>query len=719
MIHPTPELNPETYLNRELSNLQFQRRVLALAEDENIPLLERLKFIAIVGNNLDEFFMVRVAAYIQKIKMGSSSPRPDGYTPQQLLRKIREEVTNIITEQRRLMLVILEKLETHNIFLKSYKDLEPALQQVLQDYFDEEIFPVLTPLAVDHARPFPFISNLSMNLGILLDRQADDEPEFARIKVPIDVLPRLIQVNKIVEKYNGQTIPQIIFVYIEDIIMNNLDELFPGMKVLEAYPFRVLRNADIDYEHEQEHIENMGDENDDDMLDVMAIIEQGVKERRFGSLVRVSVPKDISQTMLSRLLDGLEVRPDSHVYKIEGALGSANLFELASVDRPDLKYPPYVPKFPEPLPLDSNIFQAIRRQDILLHHPYDSFTPVEEFFRQAARDPDVLAIKATLYRVGKNSPVVQALMEARDNQKQVTVLVELKARFDEENNLSWARALEAKGVHVIYGVEELPVKTHAKVSLVVRREEDGVRRYLHLGSGNYNASTARLYTDLGLFTCNAELGNDASRLFNRLTGYAPNTSYNRMLVAPKFLLPSLLDLVQNEIDAAKDGNEARIIFKMNQLEEDKMIQKLYEASQAGVQIDVIVRGLCCLRPGVAGVSENIRVRSIVGRFLEHGRVFYFQNAPEDRNLYTGSADIMRRNLYNRVEVVFPILEPRLKGRILRVLATNLADNVGAWELRSDGEYYKIQPKEGEPLVNAHEIFMYTSSSGLDKMPWEL
>jgi polyphosphate kinase len=715
----TPELNPETYLNRELSNLQFQRRVLALAEDENIPLLERLKFIAIVGNNLDEFFMVRVAAYIQKIKMGSSSPRPDGYTPQQLLRKIREEVTNIIAEQRRLMLVILAKLETHNIFLKNYKDLDANLQQVLQDYFDEEIFPVLTPLAVDHARPFPFISNLSMNLAILLDRHTDDEPEFARIKVPIDVLPRLIQVNKIVEKYTGQTIPQVIFVYIEDIIMNNLDELFPGMKVLEAYPFRVLRNADIDYEHEQEHIENMGDENDDDMLDVMSIIEQGVKERRFGSLVRVSVPKDISQTMLSRLLDGLEVRPDSHVYMIEGALGSANLFELAGVDRPDLKYPPYVPKFPEPLPLDSNIFQAIRRQDILLHHPYDSFTPVEEFFRQAARDPEVLAIKATLYRVGKNSPVVQALMEARDNQKQVTVLVELKARFDEENNLSWARALEAKGVHVIYGVEELPVKTHAKVSLVVRREEDGVRRYLHLGSGNYNASTARLYTDLGLFTCNAELGNDASRLFNRLTGYAPNTSYNRMLVAPKFLLPSLLELVQNEIDAAKAGNEARIIFKMNQLEEDKMIQKLYEASQAGVQVDVIVRGLCCLRPGVAGVSDNIRVRSIVGRFLEHGRIFYFQNAPEDRNLYVGSADIMRRNLYNRVAVVFPVLEPRLKGRILRVLATNMADNVGAWELGSDGEYHKVQPKDSEPLVNAHEIFMYTSSSGLDKMPWEL
>jgi polyphosphate kinase len=708
MSTPSLELTPETYINRELSNLAFQRRVLALADDPAIPLLERLKFIAIVGNNLDEFFMVRVAAYIQKIKMGISSPRPDGFTPQALLRRIREEVMDIIEEQRRLMMIVLGELEQHGIFVRKYQELPADVQAILSDYFHEQVFPVLTPLAVDHARPFPFISNLSLNLGIILERSNDDDAEFARIKVPVpDVLPRMINVTKVLERYAGQTSQEIVFVYVEDLIMNNLDELFPGMKVLEATPFRVLRNADIDYEHEQEHVESTTDE-DDDMLDVMSIIEQGVKERRFGSLVRVSVPKDISQTMLGRLLDGLEVRPDSHVYMIEGALGSANLFELAAIDRPALKYPPYVPKFPEGFSPDTSIFQLIRRQDLLLHHPYDSFTPVEEFFTQAARDPDVLAIKATLYRVGKNSPVVQALMEARDNQKQVTVLVELKARFDEENNLGWARALEAKGVHVIYGVEELPVKTHAKVSLVVRREEDGVRRYLHLGTGNYNASTARLYTDVALFTCDPVLADDATRLFNRLTGYAPNTTYQKLLVAPKFLLPALLELMDNEIAAAKEGKPARMIFKMNQLEEDRIILKLYEASQAGVQIDLIVRGLCCLRPGVPGVSENIRVRSLVGRFLEHGRVFYFQNAPEERNLYLGSADLMRRNLYNRVEVVFPILEPRLKTRIMRMLATNLADNTGSWELLNTGEYVRLRPQEGETAISAHEMFMQSS-----------
>jgi polyphosphate kinase len=712
-LNTTVELNPENYINRELSNLQFQRRVLALAEDPSIPLLERLKFVAIVGNNLDEFFMVRVAAYIQKVKMGISSPRPDGYTPQQLLRLIREQVMQIIEDQRRLMKSLLLELEQYKVFVKQYKDLSKEMQDVLQEYFNEQVFPVLTPLAVDHARPFPFISNLSLNLGILLEQHHDDEIEFARIKVPVgDILPRMVNVNKIMERYTGTTSTDQVFIYIEDLIMNNLDDLFPGMRVLEAYPFRVLRNADIDYEHEQEHIENENGEEED--LDVKAIIEQGVKERRFGSLVRVSVPKDISQMMLERLLDGLEVRPDSHVYMIEGALGSANLFELASVDRPELKYPPFAPRNPDPISADIDIFSAIRRQDILLHHPYDSFAPVEEFFRQAARDPQVLAIKATLYRVGKNSPVVHALMEARDNLKQVTVLVELKARFDEENNLGWARALEAKGVHVIYGVEELPVKTHAKVALVVRREEDGVRRYLHLGSGNYNASTARLYTDIGLFTCNPELGDDATRLFNRLTGYAPNTTYKSMLVAPKFLLPELIDAIDHEIAAAKAGKPARIIFKMNQCEEDKMIMKLYEASQAGVQIDLIVRGLCCLRPQVPGISDNIRVTSLVGRFLEHARVYYFQNSPEDRRVLVGSADIMRRNLYNRVEVVFPIIEPKLQTRILRLLATNLRDNVGLWELQSNGEYIKLGKPDQEPL-NAHEIFMQ-KSWGIDKLP---
>lgn len=703
----TVELNPDNYINRELSNLQFQRRVLSLVEDPNIPLLERVKFIAIVGNNLDEFFMVRVATSIQKIKMGITTTRPDGYTPQQLLRRIREEVMLLIEEQRRLLLIALKELEAHGVFVRTYRDLPKELQAVMTDYFHEQVFPILTPLAVDHARPFPFISNLSLNLAVILERVNSDDAEFARIKIPApDALPRLLNVTQIVERRDGVKLAETVFIYIEDLIMEHLNELFPGMSIVEAAPFRVLRNADIDYEHEQETLDE-AEENGEDMLDVMAIIEHGVRERRFGSLVRVSVPKDISPSLLGRLLDGLEVRPDSHVYAIEGALGSANLFELTAIDRPELKYPPYVPRVPEAL-AEGNIFNAIKRGDILLHHPYDSFTPVEEFFRQAARDEDVLAIKATLYRVGKKSPIVQALLEARENEKQVTVLVELKARFDEENNLEWARALEAKGVHVVYGVEELPVKTHAKVALVVRREGGEVRRYLHLASGNYNAGTARLYTDMCLFTTDPILTDDAARLFNRLTGYAPDTTYRRLLVAPKFLLSGIVELIDGEIAAAQAGKPARIIMKMNQLEEDRIIQKLYEASNVGVKVDLIVRGLCCLRPRVPNLSEHIRVRSIVGRFLEHARIFYFENAPSANQLWIGSADMMRRNLLNRVEVVFPVQEPRLRARVLRTLLTSLADNTHAWEMMSDGEYYRVSPGEGETPINAQSVFMQNS-----------
>lgn len=710
---PTIELTPETYINRELSTLDFQWRVLSLAEDENIPLLERLKFIAIVGSNLDEFFMVRVASYIQKIKIGVASTRPDGYTPQQLLKLIRDEVTHLMAHQREVYRYLLRRLAQEGVYFLKPHELNENEREAVRRYFEEEIFPVLTPLAVDHARPFPFISNLSLNLGIYMERPEEDDPddrlEFARLKIPVhDVLSRLIRLEHILRRYANIQSDSYRFLWIEDIISDNLNQLFPGMRILEAAPFRVLRNADIDYEHEKEELE-------DEHQDVMSIIEQGVRERRFGTVVRVSMPTGTSDRMMQRIVEGLEVRPDAAVYMIEGTLGTADLFGLLSVDKPNLKYPVYLPRIPEPIALEPNIFAAIRQRDIILHHPYDSFTPIEDFFRQAARDPDVLAIKATLYRVGKNSPVVQALMEARDNDKQVTVLVELKARFDEENNLVWARAMENKGVHVIYGVEELPVKTHAKIALVVRREPDGVRRYLHLGTGNYNSSTARLYTDLALLTCNPQLADDASRLFNRLTGYAPATTYKRLLVAPDYLIQPLLDLMDNEIEAARTGKEARLIFKMNQLEEDRMIQKLYEASQAGVQIDLIVRGLCCLRPGLPGISDNIRVISIVGRFLEHSRIYYFQNAPEDRQLYLGSADLMRRNLYNRVEVVFPVFEQRLRQRVLRILATCLMDNQGAWELRSDGKYHKVQPMPNTPAIDSQQIFMQ-KSFGLDLLP---
>ncbi len=693
-----PKLTPDNFINRELSSIQFQRRVLELAAEDGIPLLERIKFLAIVGDNLDEFFMVRVASYIQKIQMGITRTRPDGYTPQQLVQSIREELTALYVEQRHIKKALLEQLDAQGVSILNISDLTPAQYTAVREYFREAVFPVLTPLAVDEARPFPFISNLSLNLAIFLERDGDEDKDdaemaFARLKVPVpDILPRLINLNDVMARHGnaGDTSSAASatrtqgqrYLWIEDVIKEHLNDLFSGMHVKEAYPFRVVRNADIDYEQEREH------ENGNNR-DFMSLIEASVRERRFGSVVRVSVPDSISQHMLDRLRHGLQVRDENDIYFIEGALGTANLMELASADRPDLKYDPFVPRLSDQFIQAENIFDLIRQQDILLHHPYDSFSPVEDFFRTAASDPQVLAIKATLYRVGKNSPIVQALMDARENDKQVTVLVELKARFDEENNLEWSRALESKGVHVIYGVEELPIKTHSKVALVVRREGSSVRRYLHLGTGNYNASTARLYTDLGLMTSNPQLADDATRLFNRLTGYAPDTTYERLLVAPEYLLNAFLRLIDNEIEAAKAGKDARLVFKMNQLEEDRIIQRLYAASQAGVQVDLIVRGLCCLRPGIPGISENIRVVSIVGRFLEHSRIYYFQNAPRDQQYYLGSADMMRRNLYNRVETVFPVLDEALRKKLRRFLATSLRDNSGgAWELKQDGRYHR-------------------------------
>lgn len=701
-----PELNPDTYLNRELAWIEFNRRVLVLAQDESLPLLERVKFLAIFSNNLDEFYMVRVAYVRDKMKAGLPTNRPDAVQPVQLLGEIREQVTALVKEQRATMRQIFAQLEAHGISMTDMSSLEAAQQEALRAYFYDEVFPVLTPLAVDHARPFPFISNLSLNLGVWLRRS--DEPayehEFVRLKVP-DVLPRLVDVGTVMRNYAKDSHLKNTFVWLEDLIAANLDMLFPGMQVVEHYPFRITRNADIDYEQEEE--ENVGE-------NISSIIEESVRERRFGSVVRLSVPENISDRTRRTLIQQLHVDPEQDIYLIDGALGASSLFELSGVDRPELKFPPYIPRIPEGL-VERNIFTTIKQGDVLLHHPYDSFKPVEDFFWTAAKDRDVLAIKTTLYRVGKNSPIVEALLAARDEDKQVAVLVELKARFDEENNLEWARQLEEKGVHVTYGVEELPVKTHAKVALVVRRETHGVRRYVHLGTGNYNASTARMYTDLGLLTANPEIADDVSRLFNRLTGYAPNTTYKRLLVAPEYLHAGLINLIDNEIAAAQEGKPARLIFKMNQLEEDVMIQKLYQASQAGVQIDLIVRGLSCLRPGVPGYSENIRVRSHVGRFLEHSRIFYFQNAPADQRIYMGSADLMRRNLLNRVEVVFPVLDANLQRRALRILATFLRDNVLAWQMQSDGTYIRSTPAPDEVAFNCQEAFML-DSAGIEAMP---
>jgi polyphosphate kinase len=687
----TVELNPQNFLNRELSTLEFARRVLSLSKESTLPLLERLKFLAIVGNNIDEFFMVRVGNYIQKARIGLQVSRPDGYTPAQLLAEIRREVLDIMSHQRVVMGEILHELEEHGIYLHQVQHLNDDTQHAIRNYFFDEVYPVLTPLAADHARPFPFISNLSLNLAVSLKRDEDNHLEFVRIKVP-NTLPRLVNLGKHVAKY-GHDLPQDHFVWIEDVIAHNLDLLFPGMEIIESFPFRITRNVDIDYEHEQD-------------LDLLEIIEAGVHERQFGFTVRLSVPVDISDDMLERLIDELEIDPNRDIYHFQGGLGSSSLFELSNIDRPELKYPPYIPKLPPILanqPME--LFAAIREGDMMLYHPYDSFAPVEEFFRQAAKDPAVLAIKATLYRVGRDSNIVQSLLDARESDKQVAVLVELKARFDEENNLEWARQLEQNGVHVTYGVEELPVKTHAKVSMVIRREADGLRRYVHLGTGNYNPSTARMYSDLSVFTTDNEIASDATRLFNRLTGYAPGTTYQRLLVAPEFLQQALIALIDNEIEAAKAGKEAHLIFKMNQLEDDVMIAKLYEASQAGVKVDLIVRGICCLWAGLPDFSENIRVISILGRFLEHPRIYYFKNAPEDQQLYAGSADLMRRNLYNRVEVVFPILDPAIRQRIMRILISNIENNVLTWEMHADGKYHRRQVAEGQPLIDSQAMSM--------------
>ena len=696
-----PALTPETYISRELSWLEFNRRVLSIAQDRRVPLLERAKFLAIFSTNLDEFYMVRVASWHNKMRLGLASKRPDGHQPREMLHKIRERVLDLVDQQRQMMREVLEALCAEGLCIASLDQLTEAEQAAARAYFEEEVFPVLTPLAVDHARPFPFISNLSLNLAIWLRRthkSDDDTPEFVRLKVP-DVLPRLVDLGAIQRRYGNQSRPGDTFVWLEDIISDNLDALFPGMEVIEHSPFRVTRNADIDFEHEQE----------DRLLDMSALIEESLREREFGNVVRLCVTEDISDHTLERLVQELQVDPGDDVYRIDGSLGAAALWDLYAVNRPEYKFLPYVPRVPAPLSQQGlDIFDAIRQNDILLHHPYDSFTPVEEFFRSAAHDPNVLAIKTTLYRVGKNSPIIHALAEARENDKQVAVLVELKARFDEENNIEWARMLEHKGVHVTYGVEELPVKTHAKVALVVRREASGVRRYVHLGTGNYNAVTARLYTDVGLFTCDEQIGTDALNLFNRLTGYAPGTSYRRLLVAPEYLHKHFLQLIDNEIAAAQAGQPARLIFKMNQLEEDVIIQKLYQASQAGVEIDLLVRGLCCLNPGIPGISDRIRVRSIVGRYLEHSRIYYFHNAPPDQRVYLGSADLMRRNLYNRVEVVFPVIDTRIQQLVLRILATSSLDNENAWELQSDGMYQRLEAGPDEPSFNSQQLFMEDS-----------
>jgi polyphosphate kinase len=673
------------YLNRELSGLAFFRRVLEEAQDERNPLLERVKFLSIVGSNLAEFFMVRVAGLKQQVEAGVIELSNDGLTSSEQLLAIRQVALELMQDARRCLHHLLPLLAEAGIHILDYQALTDQQRAVANEYFEQVVFPVLTPLAFDPGRPFPYISNMSLNLAVLIRDQFGQE-HFARVKVP-NTLPRLLPIKTPgdVAEGTGATSPAVL-VWLEQVITANLHHLFPGIEMVEAHPFRVTRDAEM-------AIQEMEAE------DLLETVERSVWERRFGSVVRVTMDPGMPTNIRDLLTENLEISPND-IFTIDPPLGSSDLMALHALDRHSLKDAPFLPAIPPVLGEESDIFAAIRRQDILFHHPYDSFTPVVDFLRAAARDPNVLAIKQTLYRAGRNSPVVGALLEAVGNDKQVAVLVELKARFDEESNIEWAKALESEGVHVVYGL--LGLKTHSKVALVVRKEGDGIRRYVHLSTGNYNPVTAQVYTDIGLLTCDEAIGADASDLFNYLTGYSAKLDYRKFLVAPFTLRAGLQALIEREINRAQQGEAGHLIFKLNHLVDKQMIQLLYRASQAGVKLDLLVRGICSLRPGTENLSQNIRVTSIVGRFLEHSRVFYFRNGGSEE-IYVGSADLMPRNLDRRVEILFPIQDPRLV-RYLRdhVLATQLADTAKARLLRADGTYERVKPAPGEPTLDSQQ-----------------
>lgn len=679
---------PELYINRELSLLEFQRRVLEEAQDPALPLLERVKFLAIVGSNLDEFFMVRVGGLKMQIEAGVVELSIDGQTPAEQLAQIRKIVTDLMIAQRNCLIDLLPRLDQHGIHLLEYNRMTPAQTAQARKYFEEVIFPVLTPLAFDPGHPFPHISNLSLNLAVLIEGE-DRQQHFARIKVP-DTLPRLVPIKRSsgATRRDGTPPTHHYFIWLEQVIAANLDMLFPGMKILEVHPFRVTRNADMVIQELE-------------AMDLLETMEQSVRQRRFGDVVRLSINTSMPEYIRDILVENLEMDP-SDVYVFDGPLGLSNLMALYGIDRYDLKDPPFVPAIPHLLQnemFDGNLFKIIREHNgILLHHPYDSFAPVINFLKLAGTDPNVLAIKQTLYRVGRNSPVVRALMQAQENRKQIAVLVELKARFDEESNISWAKMLEREGVHVTYGLVGL--KTHCKIALVVRKEGETIRRYVHLSTGNYNAVTAHIYEDVGMFTSDPEIGADITDLFNFLTGYSAKRDYRKLLVAPINLRQRLTEMIHREIEHQKNGTGGHIIIKTNAVVDKQMIQELYRASQAGVKIQMLVRGICCLRPGVPGVSENITVSSIVGRFLEHSRIYYFHNAGQPQ-IYLGSADLMPRNINRRVEVLFPVEDPSLISHLHdNILQTYLNDNLKTRRMKPDGTYYRIQPENGQTPLEA-------------------
>ena len=677
LIFQPPMLKPSLYINRELSWIEFNGRVLEEAFDERNLLLERLKFLAITHSNLDEFFMVRVSGIREQVKSGVVEKSPDGMSPYEELVAMRERLLPMMEAQAALWREAMQPaLAAQGIQVLNYTDLNAAQQRAMREYFERMVFPVCTPLAVDPGHPFPHISNLSLNLAVEL-QDPDGRRRFARVKVP-SVLPRLVPVAG--DPSEGRNRP-FIFVWLEQVLAAHLGMLFPQMQLLEVHPFRVIRDADLEIQELE-------------AADLLETVERSLARRRFGSTVALFHNPGMTQDIRNLLAENLEL-DDNDIYAVSGPLGQSDLFDLAKLERPDLKDASFIPYVPPVLRNDADIFFAIQQGDIMLHHPFDSFTPVVDFIRAAASDPNVLAIKQTLYRVGSHSPIVEALLEAAEAGKQVAVLVELKARFDEENNIEWARALEHAGVHVTYGL--LGLKTHCKVALVVRKEGEGIRRYVHMGTGNYNPASARAYTDVGLLTARPEIGADASELFNYLTGYSKQMVYRTLLVAPITLRAGLLARIEREIKRHRKQGDGRLIFKMNGLTDPAFIEALYRASQTGVQVDLIVRGMCCLRPGVPGVSENIRVISIVGRFLEHSRLYYFRNGG-DEELLIGSADLMPRNLDNRVETLVPIQDDAIRSYLVNeVLEAYLRDTAKARILQSDGSYTRrIPPPDTTP-----------------------
>jgi len=682
--------DPSLYINRELSWIEFNQRVLEEALDKSHPLLERIKFLAIVASNLDEFFMVRVSGLRRQLAAGALKAPPDGMTPAEQLAAIRRQLLPQLAEQYRCWHEdLLPKLRDAGIKVLRYDDLKRKQRKLMRSYFAEEIFPALTPLAFDPGHPFPLISNLSANLAVVVNDVRHGR-RFARLKVP-NTFPRLLRIpsEETADEYASLGLAQAMsnnFVWLEEVVTANLDMLFPGVEIEAAYPFRVTRDADPEIE-------------EDEASDLLVAIEESVRKRHFGSAVRLEIDKTMPDQVRDILMTNLWLAP-YQVYTVGGPLGLADVMELMGVNRPDLKDELFQPAVVPQLATEESIFSVIRRHNLLLYHPYDSFDPVVRFVREAARDSDVLAIKQTLYRVGPDSPIVAALMDARENGKQVAVLVELKARFDEENNIVWARSLEEAGVHVVYGL--MGLKTHAKICLVVRRERDGIRRYVHSATGNYNDVTARTYADLGYFTCDPDLGADLSDLFNALTGYSRQDEYRKLLVAPGRMAEEVVLRIDREIEQHERSGDGHIALKMNSLVDKHCIEALYRASQAGVKVELQPRGICCLRPGVPGVSENIEVTSIVGRFLEHARIYYFRNGG-DEEILTGSADLMPRNLYKRVETLFPIedagLKTALRDQILRV---HLQDNVKARRMLADGSYERVVPGDDEPRINSQQ-----------------